>query len=67
MSKGRQLIEEDNSPPEIQAIRKAFVDEFMRTGQFNSWMHQQLLGYAITQRDPDAAPNAYVSHKKTKR
>ncbi len=47
---GGRKSEEDTSPPEIQAIRRAFIDEFMRTGVFNSWMHEQLLGYAITQR-----------------
>ena len=44
---------EDVSPPEIQAIRKAFVEQFMRSGTFDNVMHQKLLAYAITQRVPE--------------
>ncbi len=47
--------EVDVSPPEIQAIRKAFVEQFMRWGTFDNVMHQKLLAYAITQRPPEDA------------
>ncbi len=41
---------EDTSPPEIQRLRKAYIDEFMSTGYCNGPLHQQLLAYAVTQR-----------------
>ncbi len=50
---GGRPKEEDWSPPEIQAIRKAFIEQFMRSGMFDNVMHQKLLAYAITQRPPD--------------
>ncbi len=43
----------DCSPLEVQAIRKAFVEHFMRWGTFDNVMHQKLLAYAITQRPPE--------------
>ncbi len=49
---GERSVVEDISPPEIQAIRKAFIEQFMRWGTFDNVMHQKLLAYAITQRPP---------------
>lgn len=51
---GERALVEDTSPPEIQAIRRAFCRQFMQTGEFDGRLHQQLLAYAITQRPPEA-------------
>lgn len=50
---GQRSDLEDHSPPEIQAIRKAFCRQFMKTGEFDGRLHQQLLAYAVTQRPPE--------------
>jgi hypothetical protein len=43
----------DSSPPEIQVIRKAFINQFMETGQLDGGLHSKLLAYAVTQRPPE--------------
>jgi hypothetical protein len=43
----------DSSPPEIQAVRKAFINQFMQTGHLDGTLHSQLLAYAVTQRPPE--------------
>ncbi len=62
------MSEEDTSPPEIQAIRRAFIDEFMKTGQFNSWMHQHF-GYgfsspALNLRTRSLMPYRHLHHAR---
>ena len=50
---GGRPKDEDTSPPEVQALRRLYIDGFMKTGHFDGVLHQQLLSYAITQRPPE--------------
>ncbi len=47
---GGALCVPDTSPPEIQALRKAFVEDFMATGKLDGDMHAKLSAYAVSQR-----------------
>ncbi len=60
---GGRPKDEDTSPPEIQRMRRAYVDYFMKTGDCHGPLHQQLLAYAESQRPPETT---YLRHFQRK-